>query len=104
MLAGRPMTLQRPVSGTDAYGNPLAEYAPAGQLQGRIDQQGASEEDTDRETGIVTGTLYTRTAGIRTEDRIHAAGTTWQVAGPPVEKSSATAVHHYEIPVKAVTP
>mgnify|MGYP003618564694 CR=1 FL=1 len=100
-------TVTRPGQVLDRYGSLVDDwgygYATTFTILCRVQQVTRDEQDDEtRDAAIGTHLLLTNTLTLAAGDRVTAAGTTYEVDGPPAIVQTAAADHHLEATVRLV--
>jgi hypothetical protein len=102
----RPLFLSRATETTDPTDGSTGITWTTSEFLGRITRGQSTEVGDDgRQAAVDTIKLLTNTAGIESEDRIVEQTldqSVWQVDGHPVAVWGASAIHHYEVPLRRV--
>lgn len=110
VLYEQTVTVVRPATTTDRYGNKKRDYGPAAERipvdRVNVQPSGGSSEDTDDKQVTVTGWLLISAPGtlpdLRDTDRIEFEGMTLEVTGKVGRWPVPTAMRHIEAQLKEV--
>ncbi|MFF9279514.1 hypothetical protein [Streptomyces griseosporeus] len=110
-LYEQSVTVVRPATTTDEYGNERPDYGPAATRipvsQVNVQPSGPSTEDTDDRQLTVTGWLLVSAPGtmpdLRETDRVEFDGLVLEVTGKVSRWPVPTAIRHIEAQLKEVT-
>ena len=100
------VTLVRPVSSSDRYGNTALDYGPAAArtpIRAWLEQAGAREPLSDGRDPAVSGwLLITNHLDVAARDRIEHEGRVFEVDGVPAPVHTPAGVHHLEAHLTSV--
>lgn len=105
-LLPHTVTLVRPASVSDEYGNVKRDYGAAATrtvIKAWMQQDSGSENRSDgRESAVQNWLMVTNHADVQRFDRTEFNGITFEVEGPPKPASTPLAVHHTEATLRVV--
>lgn len=101
-LLNQSATVRRLTGTTDRYGNVEKAYEDDATIRVRVDQQNASEIETNAGSTTTTARIYTRHLDINAHDELVIDGVTWRIIGEPIIRQTASQFHHLEINAEQV--
>jgi hypothetical protein len=100
------VTLVRPVTGVDRYGNTSLDYGTAATrtpIRAWVEQQTRDEVIEDGRAPLIgSWLLITNHGDVKGRDRIEWDGDLFEVAGPPAAVNTPAGAHHIEATLRRV--